>query len=437
MEFLRQLIQKTAEPLIHLKVIEILKWHIHLSYSSEVRQKALEVIKLIPDTYEFRLIGVLTACDILDWFINNKGKKDIFSQDDWQEKEKRIQNILSAVVKEFLPRHPDANEGVHILNDKLTFFQESGLEINCNLSDFMGTHRLAFLETLAKNAEPNYVIEMCKAIIAKPNSNLALQISLLLWRIRQFDIHSAIKVTQLAIDTESPALCASIAERCGTWLNNLQSEDIELIKKLLAHKVIEVRGRTIHSLCIMKNVKPRFVSTMALAVDVDNSMKLASEVCGIFNPKWGIPLDNLPDIELETLLQKLEPILNISDYNISEFVAYVSQRSPRLVVQFLLNRIEYYQKNCISNYNPIPFSDFNSKLSGIEKNSEYKEILREIRNQALKVFQKYKFWCNNHNHYISKLFKEISLEFNPISIKVLEEWIDSEDCEKFKRLVIF
>ncbi|WP_448270535.1 hypothetical protein [Nostoc sp. DSM 114159] len=437
LEFLSQLVQKITEPLIHLQVIEILEWHIHLSYSSEVKQKALEIINLIPVTYEFRLIGVLTACDTLDWFIHNRGTKDLYSQNNWQEKEKCIQDILSAVVGEFLERHPDANEGVHIINEKLIFIQESGIEINRKLQDFMGAYRLEFLHTLATNAEPEYVIQFCEAIIREPNSNLAPQLSLLLWRVRQFDIHRAIKIAQMAIDTESSSLCISIAEGCRTWLNNLQSEDVELIKKLLAHKDIQVRGCTIHSLCIMRNVQPKFVTAMVLTTDINDSTELAKELCGIFHPTMGLSLDILSDIELKILLQKLEYILNISSYTIGEFVACALQRSPRLVIQFLLNRIENAQSNENKNYQAIPFSGLKSHLNSIDKSSEYEDILREIRNHALKVFQKYKCWLNNHNHYVSKLFEEVSLGFNATSIKVLEEWINSEDSEKIQTVSSF
>jgi hypothetical protein len=108
-----------------------------------------------------------------------------------------------------------------------------------------------------------------------------------------------------------------------------------------------------------------------------------------------------------------------------------------LVIQFLLNRIENAQSNESKNYQAIPFSGLKSHLNSIDKSSEYEDILREICNQSLKVFQKYKFWCNNHNYYISKLFKEVSLEFNPTSIKVLEEWINSEDCEKIQTVSSF
>jgi hypothetical protein len=439
LEFLSQLVQKTTEPLIHIKVIEILEWHIHLSYSSEVRQKALEVINLVPNTYEFRLIGVFTACNILDWFINNRGKKDLFSSqyDDWQEREKRIQDILFIVVKEFFKLYPDAQEGVQILNNKLTFIQAAGIEIQAQLQGFVDTHRLAFLETVATNAEPEYVIQFCEAIIKEPNSNLAPQLSSLLWRVRQFDIHRAIKIAQIAIDTESSSLCISIAQGCGTWLNNLQSEDIELIKRLLAHKDIQVRGCTIHSLHIMRDVQPKFVTAMVLTTDINNSTELASELCGIFHPEMGLSLDILSDTELKIILQKLEYILNISSYTIGEFVAGALQRSPRLVIQFLLNRIENAQSSENKNYQAIPFSGLKSHLNSIDKSGEYGDILREIRDQALKVFQKYKFWCNNHSLHISKLFKEVSLGFNPISIKVLEEWIDSEDCEKIQTVSSF
>ncbi|MBH8574937.1 hypothetical protein I8752_18320 [Nostocaceae cyanobacterium CENA369] len=437
LEFLSQQVQKITEPLIHLKVIEILEWHIHLSYSAEVRQKALKIINLIPDTYEFRLIGVLTACGTLDWFINNRGTKDLFSQDNWQEKEKRIQDILSAVVREFLERHSNANEGVRIINEKLSFFQESGIEINRKLQDFMGTYRLEFLQTIGTNAEPDYVIQFCEAIIREPNSNLALQLSLLLSRVRQFDIHRAIKIAQIAIDTESSSLCISIAEGCRTWLNNLQSEDVELIKRLLAHKDIQVRGCTINSLSIMRNVQPKFVTAMVLNTDINDSTELANQLCGIFHPTMGLSIDTLSDTELKIILQKLEPILNISSYTIGKFLACALHRSPRLVIQFLLNRIEKAQSSESKNYQAIPFSGLKSHLNSIEKSSEYEDILREIRNQALKVFQKYNCWLNNHNHYISKLFEEVSLGFNATSIKVLQEWINSEDCEKIQTVSSF
>jgi hypothetical protein len=445
LEFIKDLVDQKKEPIIHLEVIRLLRWHISRGYSDIVRQKALEIIYSIPDTYELRLIGVLVRSGVLDWFINNRGKIDFASFNyNWTEQERRVKKLCLTVIENFLKRHPNAKEGVQVLNADLKAINTSGLE----------PEPWSFLDTLREVVEPKYAAQMCEAIVEAPDYPLATHLSSLLYRVRKFDVQLAITIAQKAVNTGLPILCGSLAQKCWTWADNLQSEDVELIKKLLAHNDVGVRRLAIHSLGMMRDIQPKLAIMMALAVDIGGSTDLASGLCRVVHAEYGISPDVLTDEELKKLLAKLEPVANIDEYHISEFLAHVSKRLPRTLVQLLLKRIERDEEDKEGSYQPLPYLGFQHKLDGIAKSNEYKNILREIRNQALKRTYHTKFW-------FPKLFKEASLVpvprgsdklhssiqqtsptpycyedevlvFSPTSLEVLNEWVASGDRQKIE-----
>jgi hypothetical protein len=445
LEFIKELVDQKKEPIIHLEVIRVLRWHIFRGYSDIVRQKAREIIYSIPNTYELRLIGVLVRSEDLEWFINNRVKIDFASFNyNWTEQERRIQELCLTVIEKFLKRHPNAKEGVQVLNAELKAINISGLE----------PEPWSFLDTLREVVEPNYAAQMCEAIVEAPDYPLATYLSSLLYRVRKFDVQLAITIAQNAVNTGLPILCGSLAQKCWTWADNLQSEDVELIKKLLAHNDVGVRRLAIHSLGMMRDIQPKLAIMMALAVDIGGSTDLASGLCRVVHAEYGISPDVLTDEELKKLLAKLEPVANIEEYHISKFLAHVSKRLPGSIIQLLLKRIERDEEDKEGSYQPLPYLEFQHKLDGIAKSNEYKDILREIRNQALKRTYYTKFW-------FPKLFKEASLVpvprgsdelhssiqqtspirycyedevlvFSPTSLEVLNEWIDSGDRQKIE-----
>jgi len=331
LEFIKDLVDQKKEPIIHLEVIRVLRWHISRGYSDIVRQKALEIISSIPDTYELRLIGVLVRSGDLDWFINNRGKIDFASFNyNWAEKERRVKELCLTVIEKFLKRYPKAKEGVQVLNAEIKAINTSGLE----------AEPWSFLDTLREVVEPNYAAKMCEAIVEAPDYPLATHLSSLLYRVRKFDVQLAITIAQNAVNTGLPILCSSLAKKCWTWADNLQSEDVELINKLLVHNDVGVRRLAIHSLGRMRDIQSKLAIRMALAVDIGGSTDLASGLCRVVHAEYGISPDVLTDEELKKLLAKLEPVANIDEYHISEFLAHVSKRLPRSVIQLLLKRIE-------------------------------------------------------------------------------------------------
>jgi hypothetical protein len=416
LEFIKELVEQTKEPLIHLEVIKVLHWHIHLGYAESVRQKALEIINLIPDTYELRLTGSLAYTGELDWLINNKGKIDFIAFEsnwsNWREGEKRVKALHLTVVEEFLRRYPDADEEVQVLNRELRAIKESDVEPKAE----------SFLASLREVVEPSYVAEICESLVESPDSPLAAYLSLLLYKVRKFDVHPAITIAQRAVDTGSSILCGSLAEKYYDWADNLQSQDIKIINKLLAHNDVKVRKDAIASLGRMRYSQPKLVSRMALSVEIDSRTELASELYRFFDVNNDIKINTLSDQQLDILLTKLEHVEYITECYVSKFISDVSKRVPRAVVQLLLKRIEHYGKEGYINYYPLLDSRVEPKLKGLAESEEYEDILRDIRNQALTQANK-KFW-------LAKLFKEVSLDFTPTSLKVLDEWINSRELEK-------
>jgi hypothetical protein len=193
---------------------------------------------------------------------------------------------------------------------------------------------------------------------------------------------------------------------------------------------------------------------MALTVDISENTNLASALCQVFHTNYGISPDTLTDEELETLLAKLETTANIDEYHISKFLTYTSKRVPHSLVHLFLKRIERDEEDKKGIYQPLPYDKFQHRLQGISESDNYKEILREIRDRAVKRTYHGRFW-------FSKLFQQVSLVpvhknsneqsisvqeisstrysyedellvFSPTSLEVLSEWIDSGDRNKIE-----
>jgi hypothetical protein len=413
LDFLTQLVQERSEPLLHLEIIKVLECHIHHAYSEQVRNKALEVINLIPNTYELKLIGVLGYTHNLDWLVNNKGRIDLFEFDN--DSDKRQTEIYLAVAEDFLKRHIEADEVVQILNEKLKAIQE----INANFS------RLSFIDNLTEKVEQDFIFKMCEAIIQAPQEPLAHYFGLLLNKVRQLNINKALDIAKCAVKINSYNLNLSLAKDCWFWTHNLQLDDVDIIKSLLNHNDINIQNRVLDSLKSISNKHRDLVTQLVLDIEVGSSTEIARNLCSIFDIRSGISPATLKDKELAKILKKLEKVKNIDTEEISEFLAYTSKRLPRSVIQLFLRRIERYQQESGKDYQPLPYSGFRYNLNGLTKSNEYEDILRDILQQSLNMTYSTRFW-------FPKLFKEVSLGFNSTSLKVLKEWINSKEADQIE-----
>jgi hypothetical protein len=440
LQLISDLTVRESNPLIHLEIVKTLDWHAQHSSSPIVKERSQAILTSILDSYELRLTAVLTRSYDLDWLLQDEEK----NRSDYETYDQHINELCLTIVRGFLERHPEAYEGVRSLNNWLQ-----------NIIDLaVQPEPSKFFSNLCKVIESSYATEMCKAIIEIGDCPLALYLAYLLERVRIADVNRAIAISQRALDTKTPVLCAAVAQVYRFCRENLQPDDFELVKNLLADTHFGVKLLAIDSLKILGRLEPKSTIDLALNVDISDSTELASRLCQVFDTDYGIPPETLTDEELDTLLKKLEPTVNIDEYHISEFLAYLSKRLPHSVARLFLNRIKRDEEDKKGNYQPLPFQGFQHRLEGIAESKEYKDILRNIRNQALHKTCDTKFW-------FSKLFRDVSLVstprsstnqssfiqetiptrysyedeifvFSPISIEVLSEWVNSEDRNKIQ-----
>jgi hypothetical protein len=419
LDFLTQLVQERSEPLLHLEIIRVVKQHIHYAYSERVRNKALEVINLIPNTYELRLIGVLAYTQDLDWLINNRVNIDLIDFEVDNYIDKRQKEIYISVGEEFLKQHKEADEVVQIINEQIKAIQE----VNTNFYPF------SFFDTLTEIVEQDFILKMCEAIIQEPQEPLGNYFGYFLNKVRQININKALEFAKFALNANLYNINISLADKCWFWTHNLQPDDVLIIKSLLNHNDINITNSVLHSLKSISNKRPLYypyiVTKIALDIEVGSSPELAGNLCSLFDITYGIPPATLKDKEIATILEKLEKVENIDTDDISKFLAYSARRIPRSVIQLFLRRIERDQQGTDSNYQPLPFEGFRHNLNGLNKSDEYEEILRDILQESLKMTYSTDFW-------FPKLFREVSLEFNPISLNILEEWINSKEADKIQ-----
>lgn len=419
-------IKETTHPLIHLNVINILRWHIQYSSSEEVKQKAKSIINLIPKSYELKLTGALKNSWNWDWLLDDEeislaNDLDKISIINYSAREQRAQKIVLATAKEFLRRQPDASQAPQVLNDILQLLIDNGVQ----------PVPWFFLGQMSE-IDSDYAAQLCEATIASPNSPLALFISSLLYGIKVKDVDLAISFVRCAVETENTNLCRSLAPTY--W-------SLDLTRKLLNHPDLRVREFAISALVELKGSDPKAAIKVALAIELGDSRELASKLCEIFDANYGVSPDALTDEELRTLLRKLESVSSLDDDCISEFLIYVSKRMAYSLVELMLKRIELSTANSEVSYEPLPSGIYRDCLNYLSCSDEYKDILRRIRDLSLNSSSDENILISRHYR---NLYEKASLtiveesparallDFTSISIELLNEWINSTEPEKIK-----
>lgn len=433
LEIIHSLVTRNIEPLIQLEAIKKVNWYARRSSLSTVQQKAQNIIASIPQTDKLKLTGTLTG---------NYGwnpQADDFHLD-WREREQTINLINKDLVEIFLKEYPSPQQGIQILNERLQVITANE-----------GNISTSFLTSLAA-LNSSYSLELCEQVLEIGDCPLAIHIASILYQVRKFNSERAVKVFQAAISSGISSFCRSFAEIYWAWDNDIAPDTFRnLIQTLLIHPAIEVRKFAIESLAMLTQSQSQLAISLALNVEINENTELAEK---LFNAlSIGNSLKLLNDEELRILLCKLERVCNLNEYHISEFLVYAAQKTPYFVFQLILNRIDISVKKDDTNYDPLPSNYYENCLHYLSSAEEYEDMLRKIRGlwfddqaQAGMIFSGiYNNSIPNEVLYSFKLeplykelYKESSFAFieeskrdiSPTSLKLLNEWINSEDAEK-------
>ena len=414
LEIIDKLAQRMVDPLIHLQIIKTLRWHALHDSSPTIKATAREIIDSIPKSFDLRLTQALTDSFYHEWLDDEEHLRR-----ELEERMQHVSKLNKTLAEEFIEKYPDAVEGVKRLNSNLELIKSNNVKVN----------PVEFLFSISEiNSE--YAANACDFLIRTPNFDLVSYLDLLLFEIRKVNLSRGLTIAKQALKSKQMKICLAIARiYYKGWAKELSSDDIDIIKELLIYPNLEVRRIAIGSLLRIYQSNPQNAMTIINNIYIYNYVSLAAELFNIFNNRSGIPYDKLNDLQLEILLKELEPIKEIDDHHIREFLKYISKKSPRSLIQFLINRIEYEKRdadfknwddirNWHKRYIAIPYQGLSEELANLHESAEYKDILRKIRDAMVRNDE-------NLNLRFSDLFKEISFGFNQVSLDVLNEWINS------------
>lgn len=436
LEIIEKLVNSNHDPIIHLEVVSILDWHIHLGYSQQVREKALYITQCIPDTDDLRLVGLMINHEALDWLINNKGEFDLFNPDYYRQRDERIKAIAEEYCQEiFLQKYKSSQAIMQKINQKW-------LEVE-TASQCKGTYyfKYPFLDCLIPKIERQTLVEICEATLEIPSSPIANYFGFFCSHFRRNDLDTAIHLIQLAIDNGSVPILLSIATSYAFWSESLRDEDISLLSRLLSSDNLDIKGYTIDSIGRIASEKPNLMKPLILNVDIGNNLELAKHLCGEIGTTYGLSSDYLSDTELEFFLNKLLIMPSIDIHEIKEFLRVAFQRVPLAVIQLFLDRIRNQYANTVFSYDPLPSDDTYQIFIPSPEPNVYSNLLRQVRDRF--------FDGEYERYFIPILFQALSmvkngesskpyyyedenLTFSSTSLEILKEWINSEDAEKIQ-----
>ena len=380
--------------------------------SDEVRDKAEAIVSPIAESFETRLTQeLLDPFHMDDWQHNEESEED----DSELRPEKWEQMRLDLVV-EFLDHSEHAGKAYEILTDRIQTINAAGCPHNPHaLLDILG------------NTAPEFAAGLCDIIVDNPNGPLAPHLHSLLPNVRKWSAERARDIDQRVLRGGSDILRCGVASSYPSrgWADDATEEDIEVIRELLNHEDIGVRGLAIGSLASLAEAHPKVAIGLAKDVEIGDNVHLAKRLYHLFSDGGGVPFQELTSNDLKSLLSKLEGVQEIEDYGINTFLVKTSEQEARAVVGLLLTRIRKKDDEG-SKYDPLPILGFRRPLVGLAASPDQETILRETRDILLEPGSSVEYW-------IPQLFREVSLDFeSAVSLKVLDEWINSGDAAKIQ-----
>ena len=404
--------QSSTEPVVLLRIREVLWWHRSYSASDDVRDKADAMVASIPESFELRLTQ-----ELMDPFHSRDMLPEEREGDDgYIRQQERIEQTQRALVAEFLSHSGDAGKAYMILTDRIQAMTDAGVHPNPQL--ILG---------ILGNSDPEFAAGFCDIIVDDPNGALAPYLQPLLSNVRIWGAERARAISQRALGGSSNILCRGVAlsYQSRGWAGNATAQDVENIRELLKHEDMRARRLAIGSLGSLAEASQRVAVDLARDVEVGDSEVLASELCQLFYSGWGPPFGQLTVDDLNVLLSKLESVQDIDDFHINAFLVKASGQDAKAVVALLLTRIKK-KGNEGTSYRALPILGFRDRLIGLATSPDQENILREIRDTSLEPGGAVEYW-------IPQLFREVSSGFkSSASLKVLEEWINSGSAERIK-----
>ena len=412
LKHLADLAQSSTEPLVLLRIRDVLRWHRSYSASIDIRGRAEAIVASIPESFELRLTQ-----ELMDPFHSkDKLPEEREGDDGYKRHRERIEQKQRAVIAEFLSRFGNSTTAYKILTGRIQTMTDAGVEIFPQV----------ILGILGRS-DPEAAAGLCDMIVDDPEGALAPHLQPLLSNVRIWNAQRAHSICQRALGGGSNIICRGVAlsYQSRGWADSATAQDIENIRELLNHEDMVTKSLAIGALGFLAEAREIVATDLAKNVELGDSKFLTAELCQLFFRGLGLSFGQLTSDDLRSLLFKFEDVQDIDDLYINTFLARASERDAGAVLELLLRRIRKADDVRIT-YSALPSLGFDHPLIGLAKSPDQEHFLRQIRDASLE-----KGW--SVAHWIPELFKEVSLRFESSgSLNVLDEWINSGESLKIK-----
>ena len=409
------IVRTNNSPIIRLRVSRSLQWYSKHG-SPAVRQKAMAIIRSIPETFDYLLTKSL-------WYEHWEWREELedSGRGDYEAIAQEAEKAVALIATQFLQRYTKPAKGYFALKQYLSDFSLAGIAAKADY--FLG---------ILSRADSRYAEKLCELIVKNAKSNLAPHLAALLSGVRRDRPKSAARVVTQAINTRDETLCYEAARFYGHSPDGIEERDLPSVERLLRHKSVNVRRVAIHALESFKDKESRKVIEVIKRIKISENTAIAEAVCQIFDhkaPTYGIPFAALRDRDISALLNGLVQIPEIGDrqYHIDKFLGHATERNPFLVARFFFKRLDIRRKRRKhgTRFNPLSFLGFRHALRNISSRPEYKKIIEELLRRAARADSLDKFW-------LPIFFKDISDGYCQQALDNLRPWIISGDRTKLE-----
>lgn len=195
-----------------------------------------------------------------------------------------------------------------------------------------------------------------------------------------------------------------------------------------------VRGALAQVVRRFGKIDPEAALDVLTTIEWRDNPVTAASVLDVLDARYGIDPTRLSEAQIGDFLGRVRrlPSLDGRNYDILQFIAYASTRSPRPVVQMLLDRVadaeERERSRRDESHRPLPYGGRGLSLPGLSSSPECEACLRMIRDPMLRA-------KGASVHWLPELFAVVAKDLDA-ALRVLREWTMSGDRLRLERAVM-
>jgi hypothetical protein len=409
LDFVAEVVADSSDPFVHLKVAKSLAWYTEREMDAAVVTRAKEIMDAIPRTLEFKLLAALSS----EWDVWPAADGS-YHPSELEVLRARNHQAVRSLAAELRAQCPDPIDAVDILEHVLSRMDE------------METRPapLNLWEMLAEQ-DVELVAGMSEVAVNRPTTFLAQQLGALLWSIRSTEQSRAIKLAMHVLDNGDLTLCRAISQWGRSCTNDLQSEDVLILERLLGHPDHVVTWNALESLTPLARFEPQLTVRLALNVEIDESSELADGVCAVLVESNTADPSLPASDDIAAMLDRLRTVPSIDGYYIKTILRIACRDHLTQVASMLIDRIRHTVSTRIAGFSPIPTQGLDKIFGRAVHDPAFADVLRTIREQVLDDDWQYTFW-------VPQLYAAVSGGFSPEALDVVNEWASENDPQRIR-----